>query len=719
MSVIQKIRDKYAAVAIATIAIAMVGFILIDALSQRGGGSVFSKDINTLGKVNGEKLGRIDFENQLKRAEEKYQQQGLTVNEDVREEINNALWGSMVERTLLNQETEKLGLVYTDKELESLIYGPNPPEGFRQQRFANPQTGQYDPSLVADYIRRVKRMSDTSQERMGLEDYLYNQVTNQALREKYLILLMGASYYPKWLAEKDNQDNSAIASISYTGVPYAMIADSSVPVSESQINDYISAHKEAFNSTEAARVINYVIFDADASSKDSAAILSGLLALKQGFSETKDAQGYLNQNGSSISYYDGFVGKSVIQNPNKDSILSLPIGGLFGPYLDGAAGNANYVIAKMIDKKDFPDSVKTHFILISNQNGQLPDSIVKAKADSIAAVAQKGGDFATLAAQVSDQQGTDKGKENTIAYNQAYPLNGQPALPKEFADFLFTGKVGEKKAIKAEGYGYIYAEILEQKNIEPYYKVAYLAKDIQPSDETTTTANSAATGFAADAQNKNLFEETARDHKLVIRTATVKETDYQVPGIGQARRIVKWAFDSKKGAIGDPEAFGNKFVVATLAGIQDAGLPTGTYARTLVENSVRRELKAKQIIDKLGPVTDLSAVANKYPNATVLHADSVGFASTMVPQVGNEPKLVGAIFYKGNLNKVSSPIQGNAGVFLVKTESVTSVPNQNNTYQLLRQNMEGNMRNNIGYHALEGLKTAAKIVDDRLTFYGN
>jgi hypothetical protein len=81
--------------------------------------------------------------------------------------------------------------------------------------------------------------------------------------------------------------------------------------------------------------------------------------------------------------------------------------------------------------------------------------------------------------------------------------------------------------------------------------------------------------------------------------------------------------------------------------------------------------------------------------------------------------LVGAIFYKGNLNKVSGPIQGNSGVFLVKTESVTSVPNQNNTYQLLRQNMEGNMRNNIGYHAMEGLKSAAKIVDDRLTFYNN
>jgi peptidyl-prolyl cis-trans isomerase D len=719
MSVIQKIRDKYAAAAIATIAIAMVGFILIDALSQRGGGSVFSKDINTLGKVNGEKVSRIDFENQIKRAEERYQQQGLTVNEDVREEINNSLWGSIVERELLNQQADKLGLTFTDKELETLIYGPNPPEAFRQQRFMNPQTGQYDPSLVADYIKRVKRMSDTSQEKQGLEDYLYNQISNQALREKYLILLMGASYYPKWLAEKDNQDNSAIASISYTGVPYAIIADSSVPVSESQINDYIAAHKEEFSTTEATRNINYVIFDADASAKDSANILSGLLALKSGFIDTKDAQGYLNQNGSSISFYDGYVGKSVMQNPNKDSILSLPIGGTFGPYLDGQAGNANYVIAKMIDKKEFADSVKARWIIIPNQTqaGEIPDSIVKAKGDSIAAVAQKGGDFKALAASI-DGQNPEAGKEYTIAYNQAYSMTNQNDFPKELSDFMFNGKTGDKKLVKIPT-GYIYTEILDQKNVEPYYKVAYLAKDIQPSDETTTAANTAATSFAADAQGKGQFDETARDHKVVVRTASVKETDYQIPGIGQARRMVKWAFDAKKGAIGDPESFGNKFVVATLEGIQDAGVPSGSYARTLVENSVRRDLKTKQIVEKLGAVSDLSAVASKYPNASVMHADSVGFASSMVPQVGNEPRLVGAVFYKGNLNKVSSPIEGNSGVFLVKTESVTSVPNQNNTYQLLRQNMEGNMRNNVGYHALEGLKTAAKIEDDRLTFYGN
>ena len=39
MSVIQKIRDKYAAVVIAVIALSLVGFILMDAFVGRGRGA--------------------------------------------------------------------------------------------------------------------------------------------------------------------------------------------------------------------------------------------------------------------------------------------------------------------------------------------------------------------------------------------------------------------------------------------------------------------------------------------------------------------------------------------------------------------------------------------------------------------------------------------------------------------------------------------------------
>jgi peptidyl-prolyl cis-trans isomerase D len=709
MSIIQKIRDKYAAAAIAAIAIAMVGFILIDALSQRTGGSLFGKNSTVVGKIDGEEIEYLTFENQVKSAEQRYQQQGMPVTDVLREEINNTLWQQLVEQMILQGQADKLGLTVTDNELKNLIY-TNPPEDLRRLG-TDPKTGQFDPARLQEQVQAILRLPASDQRKQAFTDYLNNVVAKQALKTKYLYLLAGAAYYPKWLAAKDNQDNSAQANISYVGIPYALISDTSIPVSDAEVDAYIQDHKAEFKTTDASRNLTYVVFDGDPSSKDSTTALSQLMDLKPGLETAKDPGAYLNQSGSSITYYDGFVAKSALQVPNKDSIMELPVGGIFGPYLD----RSNYVLAKMIEKKDLPDSVRARHILIATndpRSGQqiLDDSTAKHKIDSIQNLIDHGANFDSLAVKLSDDQGS-KDKGGDLGYFS------QSQMVPAFADFCFNGKKGERKVVKSE-FGYHFIEILDQKNVEPHYKIAYLAKEIVPSDETTNAANAAATSFAADAQSASsgAFDDIARKHKVATRSGNVKETDYQIQGLGSARQLVKWAFDSKVGAVSDPESFGNNFVVAVLTGIQDAGLPTGSYARTLVENSVRRDKKAAQIIAKLGTVTDLNSAAAKY-NVTVQNLDSLSFGSTFVPNLGNEPKVIGSAFNKANLNKVSAPFKGNTAVFVLQTLSVTSVPNQNNDYTLLRTNMEGMMRNGVGYNALEGLHEAANIKDNRIKFY--
>jgi peptidyl-prolyl cis-trans isomerase D len=717
MSVIQKIRDKYAALAIAVIAIAMVGFILIDALSSRTGGGMFNKNSTTVGKVNGEKIELPEFDNQLKRAEQNYQSRGMQVSEEMREEINNQLWNTLVGQKVVDNQIAKLGLAFTGKELDEVLYGQNPPDALKE-KFTDPKTGQYNAAAVAQMIKALRRKPTNDPERLGLEDYIDNEVVKKALLNKYIIMLMGSSYYPKWLSEKDNQDNSSVASVSYVSVPYTAVPDANVSVSDEEIGNYIRAHEAEYTAKEASRNINYVSFNAEPSSRDSAAALAQITSLRQGFAETKDAAGFLNQNGTATALFDGYISKSSLMIPQKDSIMSLPADGVFGPYIDrNASGTSgNYVIAKMLDKRDLPDSVKCRHILISTRNGAIPDSVAKQRIDSIVAVIQKGGDFKVLAAQLSEDEGSkDKGGEYTFAYNQAYSMTGQGGLLKPFADFIFYGKTGDKKVVKTDA-GYHYIEILNQENIQPYYKVAYLSKEILPSEETVNTANAAATRFAADAQGGGPFEEIARKYKMPVLSATVKDVDFQVEGIGSARRLVKWSFDNKLGTVGDPENFGNKYIVARVSGEQEAGLPTGATARTLVENQVRKDKKAREIIGKLGSPTDLNAAAAKY-NVTVQRVDSVSFVSPYVQSLGSEPRFVGASFNKVNLNKVSAPFQGTSGVFAIRTESVTSIPNQNNDYSLLRQNMEGMMRENIGRYSQQGLFESADVKDYRIKFY--
>ena len=65
-----------------------------------------------------------------------------------------------------------------------------------------------------------------------------------------------------------------------------------------------------------------------------------------------------------------------------------------------------------------------------------------------------------------------------------------------FNDFIFNHKVGESGVVKSD-YGYHYIEVLAQKGSTPAYKVAYLSKKIETSDETERNAENAALQFDA------------------------------------------------------------------------------------------------------------------------------------------------------------------------------------------------------------------------------
>ena len=74
MSIIQTIRDKYARFAVIAVAVALVGFILIDYISGRGS-SFFKGGATSLGSVNGQKIDELDFERKVQMQEQSQQQQ--------------------------------------------------------------------------------------------------------------------------------------------------------------------------------------------------------------------------------------------------------------------------------------------------------------------------------------------------------------------------------------------------------------------------------------------------------------------------------------------------------------------------------------------------------------------------------------------------------------------------------------------------------------------
>ena len=59
-----------------------------------------------------------------------------------REQLIGNVWEQQVDEIVMQQEYEKLGLQFTPKELNDVLFGANPPQWLKQE-FTDPATGQF------------------------------------------------------------------------------------------------------------------------------------------------------------------------------------------------------------------------------------------------------------------------------------------------------------------------------------------------------------------------------------------------------------------------------------------------------------------------------------------------------------------------------------------------------------------------------------------------
>jgi len=702
MSVIQTIRDKGGWIMITLIALALIAFVLQDrGLAGRGGG-IFG-NTSTLGKVNGVTIDKTEFDNELAFTEKMYGDQAGS-----REQLVAGVWSQTVDKIINQQEYDKLGLTVGDKELSDVMFDPNMSPLKRE--FTDPKTGEFKVADAKNAFAQIKKSKNAEQVAMINKAYLEPTI-QQTLRQKYAALLQGAAYAPKWLVERTQADNGAVASITYVSVPYASIVDSTIKLTEDEILAYAKKHHKEFDRDEETRAISYVGFATTPSGADSAATLNQINALKADFAATQDAKAYLAKVGSDLQFYDSYLSKTKIQQANKDSITALSVGQTYGPYLDAS----NYTIAKMIGVKQWPDSVKVRHILVATadpRSGQQlkPDTVGKKLIDSIELAIKGGANFDTLCARYSEDPGSkDKGG--------VYDYFPQGQMVGAFNDFAFDKPVGTKGVVKTE-YGYHYIEVLGQKNPQPAYKVAYLSKAIIASNETVAAAQTAASQFAATSKNKKEFDENAlKLNKQPLPSGDIRDMDFSVSGVGagnDARKMVRWIYDASAGDISEPFEMSDKYVVAVVTSVNKPGLPSVAALRPLVEAQVRNEKKAKQIIDTKFKGATLEAIATSAATA-VQRVDSVLFSNPFIPGIGMELKVVGAAFNPSLKGKVSEPIAGNSGVYAVRVENITEKAAASDANAVKQSILQAQKM--AAYSSAGALKKAATIKDNRAKFY--
>jgi peptidyl-prolyl cis-trans isomerase D len=703
MSIIQQIRDKYAAVGFGAIALSLIAFILMDAGKSGSGGNVTSND--AMGEVNGVKISYGAFMDKTKQTERMYETRNQVVDENTRQQIYSDSWRSMIEDELMRQEQEKLGIQVTNKEFNDLLYGKNPPEDLKRA-FTDPKTGQYDVAMAKQQFAQIRKTK--GEQRDQVEAFFAALIENRK-RQKYFALLQNSAYVPKWMAEKSVADNNAITSFSYVSVPYSTISDSLIKISDEQVNAYVQEHKSEFKQDEDTRSVAYVSFSFSPSAADTSATLQSIQALNQEFQAAPDPGTFVTRNSSNLPFFDGYNSKEKIQIPQKDSIIAAGMGVVYGPYLDGNS----YVLSRVVDIKTLPDSVKARHVLIgivdpATQQPKMSDSTAKKRADSIFAAIKGGASFELLAMQYSDDEGS---KIN----GGGLPYFSSGTMVKEFNDYCFEHKTGDMDVVRTQ-FGYHVIQITDQKNFAPSYKIAYMSKAIEPSQETINDAQSRANIFYGNSRDLKAFDENVKKNSYNKLLATdIKESDYQLSGLGVNRKVVREIFDKETGDVLEPEEFNDQFVVIAITGAEKAGLASAAKARPTVESQLRNREKAKRISAKIGKPASLEALAQAQ-SVLVQHADSVSFASPMIPGAGFEPKVGGYALNKSFLNKLSPSIPGNGGVFVIKPEAIGAKVDAASNVEEMQTTLANQQKGAASYSSMQALRNAAKIEDKRSKF---
>ncbi|NCX95675.1 MAG: hypothetical protein EBX41_04560 [Chitinophagia bacterium] len=636
MAVIQKIRDRYGKIAGGIIAVSLVSFIISDALNG-GLTNLFGGHSTDVMNVDGVKVSQKDYEtrvNEYTTLTKIYRlRDEQEVDEPTRNQIREQVIQTMQFEILAGKVCDKLGITTTDKEKKDLIYGQGAHTLIRQFTyngqpvFSDPNTKQFAFQNVEAIEKQLKK--DPSQDPDGkfLETFyqVKNYIERETRYEKFNAIFANSVYMPNFVAMREVKNKGMMASLRYVKVPFNVIPDAEVKVTDEDIKQYIQKHKGIFETDEETRTLEYVVFDLSPSKEDTARTVASVEELRTDFANAKDNTVFCNsKTDDPATYSEAFVTKKTFTSYVADTLMKLPVNTIYGPYFEANS----YRLTKIVDKQTLPDSVKCRHILIkvSDPGGKevIADSVAKKRADSIMTAIAGGASFDSVTVHMSDDGGSkDKGGEYW------FNLLQRPGLSKAFGDFVFEGKVGDKKVIKADnsktgGYvGYHYIEVLEQKDIAPCMKLATVIKTLRPSETTTNTIYGNATAFIAKSATAKDFDANVAKDKLSVRQApNIKQSSYTIEGLGGARELIRWAYKHQVGDVSkDVAPFlinGEKYVVLKLAGVMPKGLmPINSLNRAQLEQRLREEKKGDLIAKKYnGQSLEAIAQASGQPLST-------------------------------------------------------------------------------------------------------
>lgn len=697
MATLQKIRSKGPLLVIA-VGLALFAFIAGDAWQV-----IQPHQSQDVGEINGESLSAQDYQTLLEEYTEVVKfSSGLNALSDAQsDQLKDEVWQTYVNNKLIENEAEKLGLAVPNEEIQAIIDAGTHPL-LQQTPFRNPSTGAFDKDVLKQFLVEYSKVNVAQLPSQYAEYYqkMYNfwrfiekTLIQTRLQEKYMALIANSLLSNPVEAQEAFNGKNDQSNLLLAAVPYTAVADSLVSISEADLKAAYDKKKEQYRQYVETRNIKYIDVQVTASQADRDALQKEMEEYtSQLANTTSDYTTFVRSTGSSVPYVDLYYTTRTLPSDVVARLDSVAIGDVFGPYYYAADNTLNSF--KKLGKTSMPDSIEFRQIQVVAADA----AKTKALADSIYDAIKGGADFAELAKKYGQ---TGEPTWISSANYEGAQIDGDNLKYIGAITTLAKGELANLALTQAN----VIMQVTDKKAVKEKYKVAIVKRPLDFSKETYSKAYNDFSSFIATNNTLEKMVANAEDagYRLLDRN-DLSSAEHGIGGIRDTKDALRWVFEAKPGEVSGLYECGESdhMLVVGLESI----VPEGYRPLSLVQDQLRYEVLRDKKAEKI--MADMKASGatsfDQYKGLENAVQDSVKLvtfgAPAYVSALRSSEPLVSAYASVGEVNKLSAPIKGNGGVFVLQTYA--------------KENLDGTYDQKTEEEALVGLYTrmASQFLND-------